>query len=866
MPRSLKFWSIWQIALCLILSIILMVTVTHATVGESNVFPFDTRDANNSHVAESGVFAFDTRLIDGLSNDRHSGSFVLDTRAVLAGGLQIVGPESVTGGTEASYLIQNAGVDVSLQSTLGFNHAPVAYAGIGRATLFTYPVSASQTVQLVATYRGPGGQIQSAAFPVTVLPNAALSASAAAAATSSGGTSYGVVLNGSASGGTAPYTFLWDTDDDGQYDDLSSQMSSYLLTSQGGTYAVKLEVTDAVGAKAYATTRFTVDKPAVVNEPEVSRTPVIGQGTLVDMQLNPAVLDPAKAQNGLVVLTHGIRSPLGERTVDGNGRIWLQHMAALIASTLPPAERPNILIYGWGPDSDPAEFPAEAVERATLQLELLQMVAGFGGVEVNLPVAKLLAVGTGVASDLAVDSLVCRNEMAPAHASTLADHLVALSRLDPPLVVPGKPIHLIGHSAGGFLMGECAALMKQRGMTVDQVTMLDTPFPYRSHIAVPRCARRVERYVSSFYGSLNLPSVFAILPATDYYFSAINWQAYILFIPSAHSYAHEWYSDATINTNSVDGFYYSPFRQNGAYPFALDGSGAGEQEAVPQIFEKISTVNDSSEALSALVEAGFQSFGSVTEDGDTYTITESANAGIFKEVTMPIGIQAVRFSAWFSSPGDGDKLEVHFGSNSVLHTVLDLPIVREGFMNFDAPAEWLHGQTERLVFKLVSRGDPNAVVQIKDIEIVESVDPDQDGLTTDQELTAGTNPLLSDSDGDTLSDFAEINTYFTNPLLADSDGDGASDSAEITAGTSPTNGQSLLRVTDAIKNVGSALTLRWPSQSGRLYNIQRSTDVTFATFEVIGQGVSATPPLNTFVDSNAGAAQRMFYRVEVYVP
>jgi hypothetical protein len=52
------------------------------------------------------------------------------------------------------------------------------------------------------------------------------------------------------------------------------------------------------------------------------------------------------------------------------------------------------------------------------------------------------------------------------------------------------------------------------------------------------------------------------------------------------------------------------------------------------------------------------------------------------------------------------------------------------------------------------------------------------------------------------------------------------------------------------------------------YNLQRSADVTFATFDVIGQEISAAPPRNTFVDTSAGSAPdgRFFYRIEVYTP
>jgi hypothetical protein len=58
-------------------------------------------------------------------------------------------------------------------------------------------------------------------------------------------------------------------------------------------------------------------------------------------------------------------------------------------------------------------------------------------------------------------------------------------------------------------------------------------------------------------------------------------------------------------------------------------------------------------------------------------------------------------------------------------------------------------------------------------------DTDNDGLTNAQEFGRGTNPRNADSDGDGLSDGAEVNVYKTNPLVSDSDGDGLPDNWEV---------------------------------------------------------------------------------------
>jgi hypothetical protein len=64
-------------------------------------------------------------------------------------------------------------------------------------------------------------------------------------------------------------------------------------------------------------------------------------------------------------------------------------------------------------------------------------------------------------------------------------------------------------------------------------------------------------------------------------------------------------------------------------------------------------------------------------------------------------------------------------------------------------------------------------------------DPDHDRVDNLREYRAHTNPRRPDSDGDGLSDYAEVKRHRTNPRRADTDGDGFSDRAEVDAGTSP---------------------------------------------------------------------------------
>ncbi|MHA2368069.1 MAG: DOMON domain-containing protein [Candidatus Hodarchaeales archaeon] len=64
-------------------------------------------------------------------------------------------------------------------------------------------------------------------------------------------------------------------------------------------------------------------------------------------------------------------------------------------------------------------------------------------------------------------------------------------------------------------------------------------------------------------------------------------------------------------------------------------------------------------------------------------------------------------------------------------------------------------------------------------------DYDEDGLTSLQEVGTSTHPLLTDTDGDKLSDGDEVTTHGTDPLLADSDGDILTDGEEVAQDRDP---------------------------------------------------------------------------------
>lgn len=87
-------------------------------------------------------------------------------------------------------------------------------------------------------------------------------------------------------------------------------------------------------------------------------------------------------------------------------------------------------------------------------------------------------------------------------------------------------------------------------------------------------------------------------------------------------------------------------------------------------------------------------------------------------------------------------------------------------------------------------------------------DDDNDGLSDDEEVGIGTDPMIADTDTDGLSDGDEINIHTTDPLLIDSDNDGAGDGAEIAAGTNPLDSTSFPAAPDGDLNDDGSVDVR----------------------------------------------------------
>lgn len=132
------------------------------------------------------------------------------------------------------------------------------------------------------------------------------------------------------------------------------------------------------------------------------------------------------------------------------------------------------------------------------------------------------------------------------------------------------------------------------------------------------------------------------------------------------------------------------------------------------------------------------------------------------------------------------------------------------------------------------------------------------------DLRLGTAPV--DSDGDGLADSWELQ-YFGNLSAngaGDPDGDGVSNLREFIAGTNPTDAASRFEVVE-IDKLPNGVSIQWTSQTGRRYNVKRSSSLLTppSAYLTVGAGLAATPPMNQFIDTTPNAEAQSFYLIEI---
>ncbi|MCM1316440.1 MAG: hypothetical protein NC244_13840, partial [Alistipes senegalensis] len=164
----------------------------------------------------------------------------------------------------------------------------------------------------------------------------------------------------------------------------------------------------------------------------------------------------------------------------------------------------------------------------------------------------------------------------------------------------------------------------------------------------------------------------------------------------------------------------------------------------------------------------------ITEDFETkyFKVSLTTNYGEYIEsIPFIVTKSEEGYSVDFlDSDGDGipDVSEITFGTN-----INEPDTDNDGLTDYQEV--YITG-TDPTVYDSVTSGILDA-----------DADSDEDGLSNIYEIETGTDPLLKDTDNDSISDYDEIYVYGTDPLNPDSDNDGLEDGDELPIGLNPTN-------------------------------------------------------------------------------
>ena len=862
-------------AFFLAVALLLAPVYAGTTEAESDVFEFDARDSAGTNEAVSGVFGMDARNL-GNSASGDAGEFVLNTLGSTPTNLEVVGPSTVVAGSRTDYRViwhaGNSDIDVTAGVRWrSFTDSP-GNSGMVQATLYAGETNAPATVRIVASYQAITGHSQeSPPFSITITPH--LRASVAATQTGAGK----FTLTATPANHQGAATVAWDATDSGNYIDDNGNLFTLDCGSWTGTKTVSAQVVDEAGHTVTTACKVVVNKPLAANQPTVAKPAYDpagfslflpdgqydGNGKLVGGP-SPFVFNAGginRRDRGLVVIVHGLYSDAKQK--------WVADMGKAVESRCWNTfeDPPDIALMDW---SDVSANPSETTPAEKLKIKRL-----FTG---GLMSGNLWAVGMALGVTASEEALKVGLDACAAQAAAitkgqqLANWIYSNSRGGATAQIdPDRPIHLIGHSAGGFVVGEAANLLKHLSeperVYVDRVTMLDTPLVVRAHIAAGADGfpnpGTVERYASSVWGSLAFG--WYVWTNSHYRYENIWTSVMPLYNVVSHGDAHDWFTRTawkagdSVAELTRDGFYYSPIiNANTRIPKPYTPPQAmppPPEDGPPQPAPPPGDLPD-------IVPTGWQTFGNAAlSDGD-WTLTELDDAGIWKELALPQTAATLAFEFHFLTAGDGDFLAVHFGDNPVLYQGLDLPLSRDAWLPVEIPLDLLPALDGKLVFTLVSRGGVNAQVQLRNLRITQSEDLDADGLVAADETANGSDPRNPDSDSDGISDGDEVNHYGTDPLRADTDGDGQADAMELAAGTSPLANGSVFRVTALTRTPQGGMELQWTGAAGKSYRVLRSPELGTGNFDTLAFGVPATVPTTTHTDPNPPPL-RAFYWIEV---
>ncbi len=257
---------------------------------------------------------------------------------------------------------------------------------------------------------------------------------------------------------------------------------------------------------------------------DIMKSNLSGSGEILNASGTEWTPDPFLTENGCVVIAHGLhdgyRIPPSDGSAGPDEYFWMWEMQKQIKERFGMAS-PNIAMVDWHAEAKPTNT-------------------------INIP-------SPHPSTKFVQDVVAIR-----AQGQEVGDYLAfrLAQRILNGEISRDAPLHLIGHSAGGFVVSRAALKLKEYRIAPKElyVTILDTPEPDKEIKSVLPRLCNVDFYITS-----SLVQILDSLLDSKLHLKRIGSEENLGFL-EAHSYAYKWYISTIQDAKAgEDGFGRSPF-------------------------------------------------------------------------------------------------------------------------------------------------------------------------------------------------------------------------------------------------------------------------------------------------------------------
>ncbi len=257
---------------------------------------------------------------------------------------------------------------------------------------------------------------------------------------------------------------------------------------------------------------------------DIMKSNLSGSGEILNASGTEWTPDPFLTENGCVIIAHGLhdgyRIPPSDGSAGPDEYFWMWEMQKQIKERFGMAS-PNIAMVDWHAEAKPTNT-------------------------INIP-------SPHPSTKFVQDVVAIR-----AQGQEVGDYLAfrLAQRILNGEISRDAPLHLIGHSAGGFVVSRAALKLKEYRIAPKElyVTILDTPEPDKEIKSVLPRLCNVDFYITS-----SLVQILDSLLDSKLHLKRIGSEENLGFL-EAHSYAYKWYISTIQDAKAgEDGFGRSPF-------------------------------------------------------------------------------------------------------------------------------------------------------------------------------------------------------------------------------------------------------------------------------------------------------------------